>query len=109
MVCGTVVGWKYVDAKETAQKYKIGKFILETRRIVGGKNWEDMERHPLSYRDYLGDRELVSRTAHAGKEEAVLFDSEDEDECDDLFAGVWDPEVVKKRRRRRIGSRRRDE
>ncbi|OIW23520.1 yippee-like protein, partial [Coniochaeta ligniaria NRRL 30616] len=28
-VCGTKVGWKYVQATEAAQKYKEGKFILE--------------------------------------------------------------------------------
>jgi hypothetical protein len=36
-------------------------------------------------------------------EEVVVFDSEDEDECEDLFAGVWDPEVVARRRARRVG------
>jgi Yippee zinc-binding/DNA-binding /Mis18, centromere assembly len=109
VVCSTVVGWKYVDAKETAQKYKIGKFILETRRVVGGKYWEDMERHSEMFWECReGDKELVQGTSKGG-EEAVLFDSEDEDECDDLFAGVWDPEVVKKRRGRRVANRRREE
>jgi hypothetical protein len=28
-VCGCPVGWKYQDAHEDSQKYKIGKFILE--------------------------------------------------------------------------------
>ena len=32
-----------MDAKEAAQRYKIGKFILETRRVVGGKTWEDVD------------------------------------------------------------------
>jgi len=35
----------------------------------------------------------------------IMFDSEDEDECDDLFAGIWDPEVVAKRRSRRVNTR----
>jgi len=28
----------------------------------------------------------------------VLFDSQDEDECDDLFAGIWNADVVRERR-----------
>ncbi|KAJ9649094.1 hypothetical protein H2199_001008 [Coniosporium tulheliwenetii] len=65
-VCGSVVGWKYVDAVEEGQRYKVGKFILETRRI-----WADEE---------------------------VEFDSQDEDECEDLFSGVWTPQLALKRR-----------
>jgi hypothetical protein len=107
-VCSTVVGWKYVDAKESAQKYKIGKFILETRRVVGGKYWEDIERHSEMFRECQEDDELAQGIIKGG-EDAVLFDSEDEDECDDLFAGVWDPEVVRKRRGRRVANRRREE
>jgi hypothetical protein len=38
------------------------------------------------------------------KEESVEFDSQDEDECEDLFAGVWSPTLAMKRRRgRRFG------
>ncbi|KAL2130951.1 hypothetical protein VTI74DRAFT_5734 [Chaetomium olivicolor] len=96
VTCGTVVGWKYVDAREPEQRYKVGKFILETRRVVGSHSWEDMvvpetdEGHPDDQRDDCND--------------AVVFDSDDEDECDDIFAGVWDPEVVAERRRSRIAS-----
>ncbi|ORY15967.1 Yippee/Mis18, partial [Clohesyomyces aquaticus] len=32
--CETVLGWKYVAAEEESQRYKVGKFILETRRVV---------------------------------------------------------------------------
>lgn len=32
--CGSVLGWKYVDAAEEAQRYKVGKFILETGRVI---------------------------------------------------------------------------
>ncbi|KAF2267438.1 yippee-like protein, partial [Lojkania enalia] len=32
--CGSVLGWKYVDAEEESQRYKVGKFILETKRVV---------------------------------------------------------------------------
>ena len=45
-----------------------------------------------------------------GKEEdgVVVFDSEDEDECEDLFAGIWGAEVVAKRRSRRVVARRKE-
>ena len=37
-------------------------------------------------------------------EEEVEFDSQDEDECEDLFAGVWSPQLARRRRRgRRFG------
>lgn len=39
-VCGTKVGWKYVDARESQQKYKVGKFILETARVVAWRGWD---------------------------------------------------------------------
>jgi hypothetical protein len=94
-ICGTVLGWKYVDAKEPAQKYKIGKFILEMKRVVLGVNW--------------GDEEPTMDFDGKGKEEdVVVFDSEDEDECEDLFAGTWDRDVVAKRRNRKTGWRRKE-
>jgi len=99
-VCTTVLGWKYVDAKEASQRYKIGKFILEMKRVVAGIHWEDIEDGVE--RDGL--EEVVEEEEHDG----VVFDSEDEDECDDLFAGVWDAEVVGKRRGRRAGRKKAD-
>jgi hypothetical protein len=110
VVCSVVVGWKYVDAKEAAQRYKIGKFILETRRVVMGKMWEDVDGA-----DGDGSGLGTALGQHNGEkkgadgEEEVVFDSEDEDECEDLFAGVWDPEVAKRRRDRRVSTRRRVE
>jgi hypothetical protein len=34
-----------------------------------------------------------------GREGSVVFDSEDEDECEDLFLGVWSEALAKRRRR----------
>ncbi|KAK4113379.1 yippee-domain-containing protein, partial [Canariomyces notabilis] len=93
--CGAVVGWKYVDARVPGQKYKVGKFILETGKVVGFASWEVV---PSSGRDGV-------KSWHAGEDEEgddeslVVFDSEDEDECEDIFAGVWDAKVVARRRR----------
>lgn len=82
-----------MDAKEQGQKYKIGKFILEMKRVVVGVRWEDVGWDE----EGGGEKEMVE------EEGVVVFDSEDEDECEDLFAGVWDAEVVGKRRGRRVG------
>jgi hypothetical protein len=94
-ICGTVLGWKYVDAKELAQRYKIGKFILEMKRVVLGVNWEDGEPS-------------VDLDGRDKEEDVVVFDSEDEDECEDIFAGTWDRDVVAKRRSRRTGWRKKE-
>ena len=103
-ICGSCVGWKYVDAKEPLQRYKIGKFILETKRAVGVKGWED---------GVMGHREEGIGGFGGGDgeemEEEVLFDSEDEDECEELFAGTWDRETVSRRRGRRVELQRRKE
>jgi len=81
-----------VDAKEQAQKYKIGKFILETKKVVLCTSWEDgtVEMNEETVRD---------RTDEQG---VVVFDSEDEDECEELFSGVWNAETTAKRRARRV-------
>ncbi|KAH9900196.1 yippee zinc-binding/DNA-binding /Mis18, centromere assembly-domain-containing protein [Xylariomycetidae sp. FL2044] len=117
-VCHAKVGWKYVDAKEELQKYKIGKFILETQRTVDYRSWEDVavdgEGSPEGEEELEGTVDVMNWT-EGGKVPApvpapvrdalgrpVVFDSGDEDECDDLFAGTWDAEVVAQRRNKRI-------
>lgn len=98
-VCHAKLGWKYVDAKEYTQRYKVGKFILETERVVTYRSWEDAPVTPTG--SSSGDSGGVT----ADPEEEVEFDSDDEDECDDIFAGTWDRESVARRRNRRVGSR----
>jgi len=82
-ICSTILGWKYVDAREQAQMYKIGKFILETKRVVVVSSWED---------SCVGVKheEVGEEVDGEGEEDVVVFDSGDEDECEDLFAGTWD-------------------
>jgi hypothetical protein len=94
--CQTVLGWKYLEAKEPAQKYKIGKYILETQRVVATVSWEDGEE-PLD--------EVEPADADKHDEGLVIFDEEDEDECDDLFAGTWNPVAVAESRARRVNTR----
>jgi hypothetical protein len=94
-----VLGWKYVEAAEESQKYKVGKFILETKRIKLGVSWENEDDEDESFPLPPG----ALNNAEVGEEE-VEFDSQDEDECEDLFAGVWSPQLALKRRRgRRFG------
>eukprot|EP00128_Syssomonas_multiformis_P016881 Colp12_sorted_trinity150504_noHs@26932 len=37
--CNTVLGWRYLQAYESSQKYKEGKFIMEKAKIVKENNW----------------------------------------------------------------------
>ncbi|KAI1333729.1 yippee zinc-binding/DNA-binding /Mis18, centromere assembly-domain-containing protein [Xylariaceae sp. FL0016] len=98
--CLAKVGWKYVDAKEEQQKYKVGKFILETQRVIDHRNWEDVMV------DEMPELEVEHSDVYTTADgEPIVFDSEDEDECDDIFAGTWDPEIVAKRRSRKVNRR----
>lgn len=109
--CATSLGWKYIAAEEESQKYKIGKYILETKRIRGVSCWENEESEDaddiiaaLPF-DAAGDLPLPpDRLPMSSKDslQAIEFDSEDEDECEDLFAGVWSQALALKRRRGRM-------
>jgi len=88
--CGSVLGWKYVHADEESQRYKIGKFILETKRVVRATGWEDEQ-------DEGKEEEM--------REEEIEFDSQDEDECEDLFSGIWSPQLARRRRKNRAWGR----
>ena len=80
----------------------MGKFILETKRICSSSYWDNegtveeeaervMEAPPVSWNSGVNDN-------------GVEFDSQDEEECEDLFAGVWSPALAMKRRQgRRFG------
>lgn len=98
-ICEKVVGWKYVDAREEAQKYKVGKFILEMRRVAVVRGWGDLvvER---GRGGETGRADVAEGREGKGDGEDVLFDSEDEDECDEIFAGTWDRVAVRRRRAR---------
>lgn len=132
-----MVGWKYVDAREQSQKYKVGKFILETERTVLMRSWEDKEGdgpgHFYSSSAPVGnggrrkssslfggrrkkscssegpgrvDAFIAEEEGSSGteSENEITFDSDDEDECEDIFAGVWDAATVAKRRGSKVTS-----
>ncbi|RDL37610.1 uncharacterized protein BP5553_05043 [Venustampulla echinocandica] len=96
-ICSTILGWKYVDAKEAAQRYKIGKFILEMKRVVPEVRWDDEGLEESS-----GEGLQIEYVVEDIEDDTIVFDSDDEDECEDLFAGQWDAATVAKRRSRRI-------
>lgn len=111
-VCDMVLGWKYVAAEEEGQKYKVGKFILETKRVCRGVDWErDGGALGVAGVDDVEDNGgvNVSRLGKGkafdpgnGSDDDIEFDSQDEDECEDLFAGVWSQGLAKKRRKSKL-------
>ena len=110
-ICGSVLGWKYVNAQEEGQRYKVGKFILETRRVRVGVCWEgeqEDEHVETNDKEEEGNRQnshLPFAMDDVIKEGEAEFDSQDEDECEDLFAGVWSAETAATRRGQRQGRR----
>ena len=104
--CGSVLGWKYIHAEDDAQKYKIGKFILETKRVCRSSTWEmasnedgDDEESGVAVRRRSSVSACPPTTLEAPQEEEVEFDSEDEDEREALFMGRWTPQVAGRIRR----------
>lgn len=98
--CGSVLGWKYVAAEEEAQRYKVGKFILETKRVCRTSTWES-EDGVEQESGVIGRRRssAVAPNEMPRAEEGIEFDSQDEDECEDLFMGVWTPQLAARRRK----------
>ena len=80
--CNSMLGWKYDGAEEESQRYKVGKYILETKMIYSSSNWEshELELPPSALQ--------LKEGIDASSRNPVHFDSQDEDECEDLFAGV---------------------
>lgn len=91
--CGSVIGWKYDSAEEETQRYKVGKYILETKKVFASSCWE------LHANEKDKARKARSRATDCQPSEgSIEFDSQDEDECEDLFAGVWSPALALRRR-----------
>ncbi|KKY23013.1 putative yippee family protein [Phaeomoniella chlamydospora] len=120
--CASVLGWKYVGADEESQRYKVGKFILETKRVRSTVCWENDADEP-DFPDVqdptrrrrssvsndmpfaMDEHDFTMPPDRLDKIEDVEFDSQDEDECDDLFAGVWSPHLASKRRKSKMFGR----
>lgn len=100
-ICSRKLGWKYVDAKEESQKYKVGKFILETERVVTHRSWEDVplsEGREVAWEVEGKGGEKIGGGKREEEEEEVEFDSSDEEECEAVFAGLWDAKTAARRR-----------
>ena len=67
-------------AEDESQRYKINNYILETKKVCVATSWKSPS---------------LSMTS---SEEYTEFDSQDEDECEELFTGVWSPTVAAQRR-----------
>lgn len=39
-ICDNLLGWRFVEAKDEAQKYKEGRFLFEKIRLSQQGNWE---------------------------------------------------------------------
>jgi ribosomal protein S26 len=97
--CGNVLGWKYVSAEEESQRYKVGKFILETKRIAMSSSWES----PCNTNQPVSPGHLSSEPSeNINRVEHIEFDSQDEDECEDIFAGIWSPSLAMRRKSRKL-------
>lgn len=79
-----------MHAEEDSQRYKIGKYILETKRIVKGSEWIDRDDHDDG-----------GRIVDEIEEHDLEFDSQDDEECEDLFSGIWTPQLARRRRKNR--------
>ena len=137
-VCLNTLGWKYISASDPYQQYKVGKFILETKRVVRLAHWQSHQVQaksiPLSLSTTLTSKPPTAtgdspETAgmnittwdldiDTGKRELLQAEewgdvnSEDEDELEDMFLGKWTPRLAAKRRKiweKEVNERRRGE
>lgn len=99
------MGWKYVGAEEESQRYKVGKFILETKKIMASSCWEWEDGDSSSAKGNILQARGMG-TAERDVNEEIEFDSQDEDECEDLFAGIWSAGLASRRRSRKVGGER---
>ena len=93
-LCGSILGWRYDGAEEESQQYKVGKYILETKMICSSSDWMNGDIYSTSV-------SLHYNGVHPSEVRDIEFDSQDEDECEDLFAGVWNASLASKRRKGR--------
>jgi hypothetical protein len=89
----------------------VGKYILETERVMTHRSWEDIDiQEAPGPEDDAGESVMSQLEGSAsrdrfGSDEEIEFDSDDDEECEDIFAGTWDRETVAKRRSRMVTRR----
>lgn len=63
------------------------------------RSWEDYNVQDLGFIGRKG-RDVDGRSS-----DEIVFDSDDDEECEDIFAGTWDAATVAKRRSESIARR----
>jgi len=89
-ICRITLGWQYLAAEDRTQRYKVGKYILETGRVVK-VNWWEVEKE---------DDENETQKPSAA-DSAIEVNLQDEEELEELFSGSWNADRAGKRRERR--------
>ncbi|KAK6345270.1 hypothetical protein TWF718_007195 [Orbilia javanica] len=114
-ICGCNLGWKYIHAEERGQRYKIGKYILETGRVGKVNYWDgevddqlDEDGRRKGEKRSLkgsGDRRMGWEPGWEdlgdGDDDDVEVDLADEEELEAMFAGSWNKDKALRRRERR--------
>ncbi|KAF3246883.1 hypothetical protein TWF192_006696 [Orbilia oligospora] len=113
-ICGSNLGWKYIYAEERTQRYKVGKYILETGRVRKVNYWDGRVGDGLDeYGRRKGEKkgngnekvgwepgweDLGDDDGDGGR---VEVDLADEEELEAMFAGNWNKDKALKRREKR--------
>ncbi|KAK6505065.1 hypothetical protein TWF481_006988 [Arthrobotrys musiformis] len=102
-ICGSNLGWKYIHAEERAQRYKVGKYILETGRVGKVNYWDGKVGDGLDEdgRERKGKKGWESGWESLGDDDGVEVDLEDEEELEEMFAGNWNKDKALRRREKR--------
>ncbi|KAK6542993.1 Protein yippee-like 2 [Orbilia ellipsospora] len=114
-ICGSTLGWKYIHAEERSQRYKIGKYILETGRVGKVNVWDGELINPSNEpkkRTLSGANTGEGKKAMEEKEDwepgwetlgddEVEVDLADEEELEEMFSGNWNKDKVLRRRERK--------
>ncbi|KAJ6260574.1 hypothetical protein Dda_4800 [Drechslerella dactyloides] len=111
-VCGGNLGWKYIHAEERSQRYKVGKYILETGRVSKANVWDaeyDTNTTTVTPPAKTAARDdkrdswdaMLPNGIDSWDSDAIDADLADEEELEELFAGMWNRERAVKRRERK--------
>jgi hypothetical protein len=92
--CGSVLGWKYVAAEDEGQRYKVGKFILETKKVCRSSTWENEDGSERV--EVRGGARRKSSLAMPPEQISMVAEEEME------FMGVWTPQLAARRRRAKV-------
>ncbi|KAF3923514.1 hypothetical protein ABW21_db0209281 [Orbilia brochopaga] len=122
-VCCSDLGWKYIHAEERSQRYKVGKYILETGRVTKANVWDadadtltatasrtsntastvTIKNGSTKDRNVInGDSWDAANGIDIWDSDAIDIDLADEEELEEMFAGTWNKERATRRRDRKL-------